>query len=340
MKAYIAKLKDKKNLTAQEMEEVMQGIMSAAVSPEEMAAFLLALRAKGPTIEEITAAARIMRQFAKSVKTRHKTILDTCGTGGDQKGTFNVSTVSALVVAACGVVVAKHGNRSISSQCGSADVLEALGVNLDLTAEQLGECLDRVGIAFLFAQRLHPAMKHVAAVRKKLGVETIFNILGPLTNPANATHQMVGVYDKSFVNPLAHVLKGLGLKRAFVVHGSDGLDEATITGASFVSEYNGHEIISYAVSPAEHGIKIAKSEDLTGGDLSVNTKIVRDILSGQKGPKRDMVVFNAACALYVAGAADSIGQGVVLAGDAIDAGKARQKLEELKEFTQKCKTIS
>jgi anthranilate phosphoribosyltransferase len=233
------------------------------------------------------------------------------------------------------VAVAKHGNRSVSSRCGSADILEAFGVNLNLEQQQLSSCLDEIGIAFLFAQKLHPAMKSVAAIRKKLGVETIFNILGPLTNPAQATHQLLGVYSRDLVEPMAHVLKNLGLKKAIVVHGSDGLDEITTTGKTFISEYDGKGIISYDISPDELWFARARPKDLEGGDLERNMRICEDILGGKGGPKRDIVVLNAAYGLYVAQKVKSISQGLDVAKDTIDSGKALKKLDALKAFTQK-----
>ncbi|VAX35332.1 Anthranilate phosphoribosyltransferase [hydrothermal vent metagenome] len=335
MKKYIEKIQSNENLSQTEVEEVMQIIMSGDSSKEDIAGFLLALREKGATVDEITGAARIMRKFVVPIKSHHKVILDTCGTGGDKKNTFNISTVTALVVAGAGVVVAKHGNRSVSSKCGSACILEALGVNLDVEEKRISECLDSVGVAFLFAQKLHPAMKNVAPVRKELGVETIFNILGPLTNPAGATHQMVGVYNRDLIEPVAQVLKNLGSKRALVVHGSDGLDEITTTGKTFISEYNGKEIISYDISPEELGFDLADPQDLEGGDLTVNVQIVVDILDGKPGSKRDIVILNAAYALYAAEQVKDIEEGVVLAKGSIDSGKAREKLEKLKEFTRR-----
>ena len=281
MQVMIDKLKNKENLTQEEMEMIMQEIMSGEASEESITNFLLDLREKGPTVDEITAAAKIMRQFSLNIKTKHNIIFDTCGTGGDKMNTFNISTIAAIIVAAAGVAVAKHGNRSVSSLCGSADILEALGVNLDLGQEPLSACLDEVGIAFLFAQKLHPAMKNVAAIRKKLGVETIFNILGPLTNPAKATHQILGVYSKDLVTPMVEVLKNLGLKRAIVVYGSDGLDEITTTGKTFISEFNGKEIFSYDILPDELWINPAQSRDLKGGDLQTNAGIFQDILNSK-----------------------------------------------------------
>ena len=335
MKLYIEKLQNKENLTQDEIKEIMQGIMGGQAHEDDVAAFLLALRAKGPTVDEITGAAQIMRKFVIGIDTKHKDILDTCGTGGDKKGTFNISTITAFIVAAAGVIVAKHGNRSVSSQCGSADVLEALGINLNIEQEHLRDCLDEVGIAFLFAQKLHPAMKNVAPVRKKLGVETIFNIFGPLTNPAKATHQILGVYSRELVEPMAHVLKNLGLKRALVVHGGDGLDEVTTTDKTFISEYKEGEIISYDMTPDEVGLNYAKPHDLEGGDLKTNVHIFEEVLGGKIGPKRDIVILNTAYALYVAGKVANISDGMTLANETLDSGKAYIKLEELKSFTQK-----
>ncbi len=335
MKSYIHKLQNKENLLQSEIEEVMHSIMNGEAGKDEMAGFLLALRAKGPTVDEITGAARIMRKFLVPIKSKHKRILDTCGTGGDKKNTFNISTITALVVAAAGVAVAKHGNRSVSSRCGSADILEALGVNLNIEEQHIKECLDEVGIAFLFAQKLHPAMKNVAPVRKELGVDTIFNILGPLTNPANATHQMMGVYSRDLVEPMVQVLKNLGLKRASVVHGVDGLDEITTTTKTFISEYNGEEILSYDICPDELGFDIVQPEALQGGDLQENVEIFNNILDGNIGPKTDIVILNAAYALYVAEQVDSISDGINLAKDTITSGKARAKLEELRVFTNR-----
>lgn len=334
MKNYIQKLRNQENLTQSEIEEVMRLIMSGEAKKEETAQFLLALRTKGATIEEITGAARVMRQFVVPVRTKQQIVLDTCGTGGDKKNTFNISTVAALVVAAGGVTVAKHGNRSVSSRCGSADVLEALGVNLNLEEQYLGECLDKIGIAFLFAQRLHPAMKNVAAIRKELKVETIFNILGPLTNPAQATHQMMGVYSRELVEPQARVLKNLGLKKALVVHGQDGLDEITTTAATFIAEYNGEEILSYDISAEEAGIKQAALKDLEGGDIKRNAAIIEDILKGARGARRDIVLLNAAYAFYLVGKVKNFSEGIQSAQEAIDSGKALKKLEELKNFSR------
>ena len=335
MKSYIHKLHNRENLTRGEIEEVMRVIMAGKAAKEDIAAFLLGLRAKGPTVDEITGAAKILREYVIPIKTKHATILDTCGTGGDKKNTFNISTITALVVAGAGVVVAKHGNRSVSSRCGSADILEAVGVNINVEEKHLSTCLDELGVAFLFAQQLHPAMKNVAVIRKELGVETIFNILGPLTNPAKATHQILGVYNRDLVEPMAHVLKNLGLKRALVVHGSDGLDEITLAAQTFIGEYDGKNIISYDITPDEFGFGPARPEDFEGGDLAANVRILEDILAGKKGPKRDIVVINAAYAFYVAERVKNINEGITLAQDSLDSGKAGKKLDELKEFTHR-----
>jgi|CXWL01.1.fsa_nt_gi anthranilate phosphoribosyltransferase len=335
MRKYIDKVLNRYNLSKEEVRDVMKIIMSGNASEDELTQYLLALNDKGPTVEEITGAVEIMRQFVVGVKTKHEVVLDTCGTGGDHKGTFNISTLSALVVAGAGVAVAKHGNRSVSSICGSADLLEALGVNLNLDDTKLGRCLDEIGIAFLFAQKLHPAMKNVAPVRKSLGVKTIFNILGPLTNPAHATHQVMGVYNRDLVEPMAEVLKNLGLKRALVVHGNDGLDEITITDKTFVSEFNGVDVVSYDIDPEELGIARATHEDLAVVEIEDNVCIALEILKGNKGPKRDIVLINAAYALYTAQKVKAIADGIAAARESIDSGRALEKLEQLKEFSNR-----
>ena len=335
MRATLDKLLKKRNLTRGEMHAVMTKIMTGRASEGEMSEFLVSLNAKGPTVEEITGAAQIMRRFVLPVEVDGDIVLDTCGTGGDGKNTFNISTIAAIVVAACDVMVAKHGNRSVSSDCGSADVLEALGVRIDLSHVRVQECLKSLGIAFLFAQSHHPAMKHIAPVRKALGVKTIFNILGPLTNPARATHQMMGVYSKHLVEQMANVLQNLGSKRVIVVHGADGLDEITTTDQTYVGEYNGRDVLLYKIKPQEFGIRIANEEDLKGGSIQDNAAIARAVLSGVKGPRRDVVLINAAFALY---AAEKVGEpvdGIKMAAEAIDSGRAMLKLEELVEFTNR-----
>jgi len=335
MRDYILQIEQGENLSQDEITVVMELIMSGHAPLGDIKSFLLALNKKGPTVEEITACALIMRKFVLPVKTHHEVILDVVGTGGDHKNTFNISTVTAIVVAACGVAVAKHGNRRVSSRCGSADVLEALGVKVDIEEKYLSQSLDSLGLAFLFAQRLHPAMKNVAPVRQELGVRTIFNVLGPLTNPARATHQIMGVYSRELVEPMCRVLKNLGLKRALVVHGNDGLDEITTTDKTFVSEFNGQEIMSYDINPDELGIALASIDDLLGGDALENAAIVLNILKGEPGPRRNIVVVNCAYALYTSGAVDNLLQGMRMAEHAIDSNRALQKLEELKEFTNR-----
>ncbi|MBL8014271.1 MAG: anthranilate phosphoribosyltransferase [Candidatus Omnitrophica bacterium] len=332
---YIDKVQNRYNLSKIEVHDVMQIIMSGQASDDELKQYLLALNDKGPTVDEITGAVEIMRKFVVQVDTEHEVVLDTCGTGGDHKGTFNISTVSAFVVAGTGVAVAKHGNRSVSSVCGSADLLEGLGVNIHLNEIAIGRCLDEIGIAFLFAQNLHPAMKNVAPVRKSLGVKTIFNILGPLTNPAHATHQMMGVYNRDLVEPMAHVLKNLGLKRALVVHGNDGLDEITITDKTFVSEFNGQEVISYDIDPEELGITRASHDDLAVQDIEDNMCVALEVLQASQGPKRDIVILNAAYALYTAQKVRNIQEGITMAEESIDSGKALNKLNQLKEFSKR-----
>ncbi|MEI6437649.1 MAG: anthranilate phosphoribosyltransferase [Candidatus Omnitrophota bacterium] len=335
MRKFIDKMNDHHNLSRAEMHEVMTEIMSGRAEEIDIRDFLVSMNTKGPTVEEITGAAQVMRKFVLPVVSNRKIILDTCGTGGDGKHTFNISTAAAFVVAGAGVGVAKHGNRSVSSLCGSADVLEALGVNLEMPHEQLSTCFKQVGLVFLFAQRHHPAMKHVAAVRKSLGVKTIFNILGPLTNPAHADHQMMGVYSKHLAEQLVHVLKNLGSKRAIVVHGADGLDEITTSDKTFISQFDGVNVRSYEIVPEEFGLKRAPEECLKGGDKAVNARIILDILHGAAGPQRTIVQLNAAFALFAAGAVESPEEGMVTAAKSINDGDALEVLEHLIEFTHR-----
>lgn len=334
MKSYIDKLTARQNLTQAEMSSAMKAIMSGQASLQDMEDFLVALRDKGYTVEEITAAARTMKDFSLKVQACGPIVLDTCGTGGDRRGTFNVSTIVAIVAASAGALVAKHGNRSISSRCGSADVLEALGVHINLNVRQAEACLEEAGIVFLFAPNFHPAMKHVAPVRKKVGV-TIFNLLGPLVNPAHATHQVAGVYDENYLEAMAEALKSLGSRRAMVVCAKDGLDEISTTTSTMVCEWNGQSVRRYSVHPEDFGMTPACMDDLTGGDLASNVQIVRDILSGQNGPKRDIVLLNAAHALVVIGRVKDVPEGIALAKELIDSGKARRKLDEWIEFSQR-----
>ena len=315
-----------RHLSLDTTRAVMTSMMEGEATDAQMGAFLAAMRMKGETIEEITACATVMRE--KCVKLTPKTdVLDIVGTGGDELHSFNISTVSAFVVAAGGVPVAKHGNRSVSSKCGSADVLEALGANLLLSARQSEQVLERTGMCFMHAQLYHSAMKHVAHVRRELGVRTIFNILGPLANPAGATMQLLGVYDENLVEPLARVLSNLGVKRAVVVHGHDGLDEITLTGTSTICEVADGQLNSYFITPEQFGLKRCELSELIGGGPEENARIARRILSGEPGPRRDIVVLNAACCLYMGKNDITMRECVRLAQEMIDSGRAMQTLE-------------
>lgn len=333
LKRAIGLLKQNRNLDREQMCLAMEVIMSGEANEAEIESFLMLLKAKGETVDEITGAALAMRKFVKKIKAEDVAVLDTCGTGGDNLQTFNVSTIAAFVVAGSGVKVAKHGNRGISSSCGSADLLEALGVNLLTEEEKSSQALKKIGIAFLFAPHLHPAMKYAMPVRKKLNTRTIFNILGPLTNPAFATHQIMGVFSKTLTETLIHVLANLGIKHAMVVHGADGLDEITISEKTFVCEYKESQFNSFLIQPEDFGIKRAQLESLKGADAKFNAKIALDILNGAKGPQRDIVLINAAAGIYVADAAKNITEGLVKARESIDSKKALEKLEMLKNFT-------
>lgn len=333
IKEAIAALIDKNDLTQIQMQSVFEEIMRGLVSPVRMSAFLTALRMKGETAEEISGAALAMRALVKRINIEEDVILDTCGTGGDIKHTFNISTISALVAAGCGLVVAKHGNRAVSSACGSADLLEALGVNINIDEEKVEACVRTVGIGFLFAPNLHPAMKYAADVRKELGLRTIFNLLGPLTNPALATHQLLGVYDPKLLTVLAEVLAYLGVKHGLVVHGLDGLDEITTTTFTKICELKNKKLRSYQINPSDFGIKRSRLKDLEGGNAQDNARLTLEILQSKKGPKRDIVLLNSACAIYTADKAGSIKEGLALARQSIDSGSALRKLEELKRVT-------
>lgn len=318
-----------RDISREDAHAVMNQIMSGEATDAQIGAYLIALRMKGETIEEITGSAQGMRDKALKV-TAPGTVVDTCGTGGDGSGTFNISTTSAFVVAASGVTVAKHGNRSISSKCGSADVLMELGVNIDATPEVVESCLEKAGIGFLFAVKHHGAMKHAIGPRKEMGVRTVFNVLGPLTNPAGAPHQVIGVFDQAWTEPLAKTLGELGSKRALVVHGVDGLDEITTTGPTRVSELREDGTVeTYTIAPEEFNLERASPTDLLGGDAAENAAITRSILDGEKGPKRDIVALNAGAALYAAGVAPDIAAGLEMAAASIDAGRAKATLEKL-----------
>ncbi len=334
---------ERKDLTREEAFAVMDAIMSGQATDAQIAAFLTGLRMKGETVEELTGFARVMREKVSLVKTRARVqtslsgtdremLVDTCGTGGDATGTFNVSTATAFVVAGAGIPVAKHGNRSVSSLCGSADVVEALGVRLDLPPERVGKCVDEVGIGFCYAPLLHKAMKFVMLARREIRIRTVFNILGPLTNPARASAQVIGVYDGGLALMMAQVLKELGTTRAYVVHGEDGLDEISTTGHTQIAELREGDIRCYRVAPEDFGLKRATLADLKGGSAADNAEIIRRILNGEAGPKRDIVVLNAGAAIAAGGKAADIAEGVKAAEASIASGAARQRLERLVAF--------
>ena len=327
IKEAIHKVFKKENLTYEEAEAVMNEIMEGEASAVQMSSYLTALSMKGETVEEITASAAGMR--AHCVRLLHDMdVLEIVGTGGDGANSFNISTTSSLVISAAGIPVAKHGNRAASSKCGAADVLEALGVNITISPEKSRELLEKIGICFLFAQNYHIAMKYVAPVRKELGIRTIFNILGPLANPAGANMELMGVYDESLIEPLAHVLANLGVKRALVVYGTDGLDEISLSAPTKICEVKDGTFTSYEITPEQFGLTRCKKEDLVGGTPAENAQITRDILSGKTGPKRDAVLMNAGAAIYMAGKAETIQDGIDMARNMIDSGKAAAQLEK------------
>jgi anthranilate phosphoribosyltransferase len=329
----IAKAVEGIDLSQKEMVQAMNQIMEGEATPAQIGALLVALRIKGESLEEITGAAQVMRAKASPVEcqaTRQGEVLvDTVGTGGDGAGTFNVSTTTAFVVAGAGLKVAKHGNRAVSSSCGSADLLEELGVPLDLSPEQIGVCIDQVGIGFLFAPALHGAMRHAIGPRQEIGLRTIFNLLGPLTNPAGANTLLVGVYDPRLVKPLAQVLGRLGAERAFVVHGEPGLDEITVTGATTMARLQDGQVSLETVTPEDFGLQRAGLEDIDGGGVKQCREHSLAVLAGKPGPRRDMVLMNAAAALVAAGKAQDLGQGMELAATSIDSGAALAKLNDL-----------
>ncbi len=321
------------SLSEEEMIDCMTKIMSGDVTEAQMASFLTALKVKGESVAEIVGGAKVMREKAEVVELQNYYTVDTCGTGGDKLGTFNISTAVAVITAAAGIPVVKHGNRSVSSKCGSADVLEALGIKIDLTPEQVEKCVKETNIGFFFAPNFHKAMKYVGKTRKELGFRTIFNILGPLANPANANAQVLGVFDEKLTEPMAEVLKNLGVERALVVHGMDGLDELSTTSDTKVTELKDGELNTYIISPQELGFKKAEIEDIKGGLAEENAEIIRGLFRGDKGFKRDILVLNAAAALYVGKKADSLKEGIALAEEILDSGKAEAKLKEFVEFS-------
>jgi len=316
------------DLSEVEMAECMKEIMEGRATDAQIGAFLTALRIKGETVDEITAAARIMREKAAVIKAPEG-VLDTCGTGGDMSHTFNISTAAAIVVSAAGVPVAKHGNRSVSSRAGSADVLEALGVKIDLPPEKVERCLFETGFGFLFAPIFHPAMKYAVGPRREMGIRTIFNILGPLTNPAGAKRQVLGVFADRLTEVLAQVLGNLGAVDTMVVHGEDGLDEITISDGTKVSRYSNGEVNTFYITPEDFGIERADVKSLLGGDRDENARILLSIMKGERGPRRDVVLMNSAAALVVSGRTDDLRDAMLIASDAIDSGSAYEKLEEV-----------
>lgn len=336
----LAKVIDGVDLSDKQMQMVMDQIMTGGATPVQIGSFLTALRMKGETVEEISGAARVMREKVTPINSgidfsSGEVLLDTCGTGGDGSGTFNVSTTAAIVVAGCGVRVAKHGNRSISSSCGSADVLEAAGVNISLDADQVSECIKQIGIGFLFAPALHGAMKYAIGPRKEIGIRTIFNVLGPLTNPAGANVQVLGVFSKELTEPIATVLANLGCLRALVVHGEGNLDELTVTGETTVSELKNGSISNYRLLPEEVGLSRHALAELSGGkDSNEAAQIMHEVLNGAEGARREMTLLNSGAALMVSGMVSELSEGIEMAADCIDSGKADQKLRKLKEVTQ------
>jgi anthranilate phosphoribosyltransferase len=334
IKEALSKIVSGSDLTMAEAREVMREIMRGEATQAQIGAFLTALRMKGETADEIAGCALAMRESAIAVKPKRNQLVDTCGTGGDGSGTFNISTTVAFVAAGAGLAVAKHGNRSVSSRCGSADLLQALGVNLELSPEQVAQCIDEVGIGFLFAPKLHPAMKYALAPRQEIGLRTIFNILGPLSNPAQAKRQLLGVYDSDLTELMAEVLLALGAEHAFVVHGADGLDELSVTGANKVSHLYHNHIETYYLNPEELGLPRAKLSDLAGGTKEDNAETTKALLGGKRGPKRDIVLLNAAAVLIAGDKASSFSEGLVLAAEVIDNGSAQRKLNQLVEFSR------
>jgi anthranilate phosphoribosyltransferase len=339
-------LVERRDLSRIEAAAAMEAIMSGAATNAQIAAFLTALRMKGETVEELIGFAQVMRQKVVRIRTRgdevagltgtdREMLIDTCGTGGDATGTFNVSTATAFVVAGAGLRVAKHGNRSVSSLCGSADVVEALGISLELTPQKVARCVDEARIGFLYAPLLHTAMKHVMPARREMGIRTVFNMLGPLTNPAGANAQVIGVYSPSLTEPLARVLAELGTIRAFVVHGSDNLDEISNTGESRVSEVREGTVRTFTVRPEDFGLARASIKDLQGGDREQNAQIIRALLDGEPGPRRDIVLMNAAAALVAGARARDLKDGVALAAQSIDGGAAKRTLADLVELSQR-----
>lgn len=329
IQAAIKQLIQRQDFSHDEMSDVMNQIMTGNATPAQIGGFLIGLQMKGETVTEIAAAAEVMRGLATPVHITGEHVVDTCGTGGDGASTFNVSTASAFVAAAAGCQVAKHGNRSISSSSGSADVLEAAGVNLELSPDQVKHCIETVGVGFMFAQKHHGAMKHAIGPRREMGVRTIFNLLGPLTNPAQAAHQVLGVFDKRWVKPMAEVLQKLGSQHVLVVHAEDGLDEISIGAETHVAELKDGEVITYTIKPEDFGIQQNSIESLTVSNAQDSLSLIKEVFEGKPGPARDIVVLNAGAAIYAADITTSLEEGIVKAAELIDSGAATQKLNAL-----------
>lgn len=334
MQEAILRVTRHQHLTDSQMTDIMQQIMTGQATPAQIGGFLIGLSMKGETVDEIAAAANVMRNLATAVDIQGDHIIDTCGTGGDGASSFNVSTASAFVVAAAGAKVAKHGNRSISSTSGSADVLEAAGVNLDLTPDGVKHCIDSVGVGFMFAQKHHGAMKHAIGPRREMGVRTIFNLLGPLTNPARAAHQVMGVFDKKWLRPMAEVLQKLGSKHVLIVHADDGMDEISIGSATHVAELKDNEIHCYTIQPEDFSMQRGDIKQLSVTNADESLRVIRDIFAGKPGPARDIVLLNAGAAIYAADLAPSMAEGIARAAQFIDNGTAMQKLDALVHCSQ------
>lgn len=335
IKEAIAKIIEREDLTEDEMIAVMNEIMSGEATDAQIGAFITGLNMKVESIDEITGAAKVMRQKVHRINAGRGTVVDTCGTGGDGSGTFNISTTAAFIAAGAGIRVAKHGNRSISSQSGSADVLQSLGVNIEIKPEKIEECIDKVGIGFLFAPALHGAMKYAIGPRREVGIRSIFNLLGPLTNPAGASCQVIGVYEEDLTEPIAKVLEKLGSKHALVVHGMDGLDEITLATTTQITEVSNGSMRTYQIFPEDFGLDKCREDALTGGTPDENAKITMAILNGEKGPKRDISLLNAGAAIVAGGGAQGLVEGYKIAAESVDSGAALKKLEKLKEMTNR-----
>nr|CAA6826832.1 MAG: Anthranilate phosphoribosyltransferase (EC [uncultured Thiotrichaceae bacterium] len=330
---YIRKVTDGETLSSEDMTAAMREIMTGGATPAQIGGFLIALRMRGETVAELSAAAGVMRELSIKVDVDDKYLVDTCGTGGDSSGTFNISTVSAFVCAAAGAQVAKHGNRSVSSKSGSADVLEAAGVNLDVTPEKVTECINQLGVGFLFAQKHHSAMRHAIGPRKELGVRTLFNLLGPLTNPASAPNQVLGVFAKEWVKPLAEVLQALGSRHVMVVNAEDGLDEISIAAPTNVAEYKDGVVKEYTINPEDFGLQTAPLDSLRVDTAEQSLEMIKSVLNNQAGPALDIVLLNAGAAIYVSGIADSHQTGIEKARAVIADGSALQRVQQLVDMT-------